>query len=70
MFDPARAAAHGAEGKVRILAKSGEQMLFTVGYGGKTAWNERGTFPPAEAHAFRASTFGFGIICHANKPGF
>lgn len=70
VFDPARAAAHGAEGKVRIVAKSGERVLFTVGYDGATTWNERGVVPPAEAEAFWASNFGFGIIRHARKPGF
>lgn len=70
VFDPARAAAHGAEGKVRILARTGDRTLFTVGYDGATTWNERGVVPKAEADQFWASNFGFGIIRHAGKPGF
>ncbi|HEV2567436.1 hypothetical protein [Sphingomonas sp.] len=70
VFDPARSAAHGAEGKVRILACDGKRQLFTVGYDGKTTWTERGVTPKAEADAFWASNFGFGIIRHARKPGF
>lgn len=70
VFDPARQAAHGAEGKVRILACNGATRLFTVGYDGTTTWTERGVTPPAEAEAFWASNFGFGIIRHARRPGF
>lgn len=70
VFDPARTAAHGAEGKVRILACTGATRLFTVGFDGSTTWTERGVTPPAEAEAFWASNFGFGIIRHARQPGF
>jgi hypothetical protein len=70
VFDPARQAAHGAEGKVRILACDGTRRLFTVGYDGATTWTERGVTPKAEADAFWASNFGFGIIRHARKAGF
>lgn len=70
VFDPARSAAHGAEGKVRIVARSGERLIFTVGYDGATTWNEKGVVPKAEADTFWASNFGFGIIRHAGKPGF
>lgn len=70
VFDPARSAAHGADGKVRITARSGERLLFEVGYDGATTWNERGIVPKAEADAFWASNFGFGIIRQAGKPGF
>jgi hypothetical protein len=70
VFDPERQAAHGAEGKVRILACDGARQLFTVGYDGATTWTERGVTPKAEADAFWASNFGFGIIRHARKPGF
>lgn len=70
VFDPERSAAHGAEGKVRILACDGGKQLFTVGYDGATTWTERGVTPKAEADAFWASNFGFGIIRHARKPGF
>jgi hypothetical protein len=70
VFDPDRAAAHGAEGKVRIIAKSGETLMFTVGFDGQTTWTEKGITPATEAQAFWASNFGFGIIRHAHKPGF
>jgi hypothetical protein len=70
VFDPNRSAAHGAEGKVLIRAKSAGKTLFEVGYDGATTWTERGITPKAEADAFWASNFGFGIIRHAQKPGF
>lgn len=70
VFDRDRTAAHGAEGKVRIVARSGEKLVFTVGYDGAATWNERGVIPAAEADAFWASNFGFGIIRRARDPGF
>lgn len=70
VFDPARQAAHGAEGKVRIDAKSGGRLLFQAGFDGVDTWNEKGPVPKAQADAFWASNFGFGIIRHARKPGF
>jgi hypothetical protein len=70
VFDPARSAAHGAEGKVRIVAENAGKLLWTVGFDGTTTWTERGITPAAEAEAFWASNFGFGIIRHARKPGF
>ncbi len=70
VFDPGRTSAHEAEGKVRIIAKSKGKVLFEVGFDGTTTWTEKGVIPPAEAAAFWASNFGFGIIRHAGKPGF
>ncbi|WP_422345733.1 hypothetical protein [Parasphingorhabdus sp.] len=70
VFDPERTIAHGADGKVRIIAKDGEKLIFEVGYDGETTWTERGITPKAEAEQFWASNFGFGIIRQANKPGF
>ncbi len=70
VFDPARQASHGAEGKVLIRAKSGDRTLFEAGYDGATTWTERGITSKAQADPFWASNFGFGIIRHAQKPGF
>lgn len=65
-----RESAHGADGKVRITAKAGERVIFEVGYDGETTWNERGVVPKAEADAFWASNFGFGIVRSALRDGF
>ncbi|MFN4112477.1 MAG: hypothetical protein ACK4GD_00890 [Sphingomonadaceae bacterium] len=70
VIDPDRTEAHGADGKVRITARSGDRLLFEVGYDGETTWNERGIVPKAEADAYWASNFGFGIIRSALKEGF
>jgi hypothetical protein len=70
VLDPNRTAAHGPDGKVRITARSGGRLLFDVGYDGETTWNERGVVPKAEADAYWAANFGFGIIRMALKQGF
>lgn len=70
MFDPNRQAAHGAEGKVRITIKNKGKLFMDVGFNGADTWNEKGIIPKAQADAFWASNFGFGIIRHAGKPGF
>lgn len=69
-FDPDRTAAHGAEGKLRIEVTDKDRPVFTVGFDGETTWNDKGVVPKAEADAYWASNFGFGIIRHALKPGF
>lgn len=69
-MDPGRKAAHGADGKVRIVARSGGRTLFEVGYDGATTWNDKGVVPKAEADAYWAANFGFGIIRHALRDGF
>lgn len=70
VFNPDRTVSHGADGMVRIRARSGERTIFEVGYDGATTWNERGPVPQAEADAFWATNFGFGIIRQAFRPGF
>ena len=65
-----RKQAHGAEGKVRIRAASGERLVFEVGFDGETTWNQNGIVPKDEADKFWASNFGFGIIRRALDEGF
>jgi hypothetical protein len=69
-FDPNRQAAHGAEGKLRIMVSDKGKLIWTVGYDGEHSWNDRGVIPKAEADKLWANNFGFGIIRHALKPGF
>lgn len=69
-FDPSRQAAHGAEGKLRIIVSDKGKPLWTVGYDGVTSWNDKGVIPKEQADAYWANNFGFGIIRHALKPGF
>ncbi|WAC22776.1 hypothetical protein [Blastomonas sp. SL216] len=65
-----RTTAHGADGKVRITAKSKGKLLFEVGYDGATTWTEKGVMPQDQADAYWASNFGFGIIREALGTGF
>ncbi|QIQ87172.1 hypothetical protein [Erythrobacter sp.] len=69
-FDPDRASAHEASGKVRIVAKSGERVLFEIGYDGETTWTERGIMPKAQADEYWANNFGFGVVRQALGEGF
>lgn len=69
-FERGRKEAHGADGKVRIIAKQGERVLFEVGYDGATTWTQDGIMPKPQADAYWASNFGFGIIRSALDEGF
>ncbi|KWV90769.1 hypothetical protein [Erythrobacter sp. YT30] len=69
-FDRGRKEAHGADGKVRIIARQGDQVLFEVGYDGATTWTQDGIMPKEKADAYWASNFGFGIIRSALDDGF
>lgn len=69
-MNPNRTVSHGADGKVRITAKSAGRLMFEVGFDGTDTWTEKGLMPKAEADAYWASNFGFGIIRSALKPGF
>lgn len=70
IFDRNRKAAHGPDGKVRIVAKNGKKLIFEVGYDGETTWTEKGVIPKKQADQYWANSFGFGIIRQAAKPGF
>jgi hypothetical protein len=69
-MNPERTTAHGADGKVRITAKSAGRLMFEVGYDGTTTWTEKGVIPKDQADAYWASNFGFGIIREALGEGF
>lgn len=69
-MNPNRTTAHGADGKVRITAKTGDRLMFEVGYDGTTTWTEKGVMPRDQADAYWASNFGFGIIREALGTGF
>lgn len=69
-FERGRRMAHGAEGKVRIVARSGERLIFEVGYDGEATWTQDGIMPRDAADAFWANNFGFGIIRSALDEGF
>lgn len=69
-YETTRASAHEASGKVLINAWAGGRRIIHVGSDGSRSWNEKGIIPQAEADAFWASNFGFGVIRYALQPGF
>ena len=69
-MDPNRTVSHGADGKVRITARMEGKLVFEVGYDSAITWNDKGIVPKAEADAYWASNFGFGIIRQALKQEF
>ena len=69
-LDPGRTVAHGPDGKVRITAKRGDSVMFDVGYDGATTWTDKGVMAKADADAYWAANFGFGIIRSALHDGF
>ncbi len=69
-LDPARTVAHGPDGKVRITARRGDKVMFDVGYDGATTWTDKGIMARADADAYWAANFGFGIIRSALHDGF
>jgi len=69
-MDPDRRQSHGASGKVRIIAKAGERVIFEVGYDGETTWTQSGIMPKDQADAYWATNFGFGVVRQALKDGF
>ena len=70
VFDPERADAHEASGKVRIVARAGDRTIFEVGYDGETTWTQDGVMPKPAADAYWASNFGFGVLRAAFGEGF
>ena len=69
-INPARTVSHGADGKVRILARTHGATMFTVGFDGTTTWTDKGVMPKPAADAYWAANFGFGIIRQALGPDF
>ncbi len=69
-MDPNRAAAHGPDGKVKILAVANGKPFITVSYDGVDTYTADGKMEAATASSYWASNFGFGIIRQALKPGF
>ena len=69
-FERGRTVAHGADGKVRILARNHEATIFEIGYDGATTWTQDGIMPKDIADAYWSNNFGFGIIRSALDDGF
>lgn len=70
VYEDVRVNAHAEAGKVRIEARHDGRPMFLVGSDGETSFNEKGVIPKAQADAFWAENFGFGVIRSAMGPGF
>ncbi len=69
-MDPNRTAAHGPDGKVKILAVAAGKPFITVSHDGIDTYTADGKMDAEKARSYWASNFGFGIIRQALKPGF
>ncbi len=63
-------AAHGASGKFRLEARSGDRVLIRQSFDGTDTWNAEGRVAEAVASREWSENFGFGIIRFALEPGF
>ncbi|XBQ17658.1 MAG: hypothetical protein ABL308_07185 [Oceanicaulis sp.] len=62
--------AHAADGRVRIEAMNGEQIVFQIAFDGTDTYTQDGRVED-EADSDRwASNFGFGVIRHALDEGY
>jgi hypothetical protein len=62
--------AHDANGKVRIDAKRGSEIVFTTAFDGSLSYNQHGVMPGAKASQEWNEAFGFGIIRFALGKDF
>jgi hypothetical protein len=69
-MDPDRSAAHGPDGKVKILAVAGNKPFVSIAFDGTNTYTADGLMDPEKAKAYWANNFGFGIIRQALGPGF
>lgn len=67
-------AAHAANGKVRIDARTDGRIVFQQSFDGERAYNQNGPVDAAAARSGQATNwsdaFGFGILRFADQPGF
>lgn len=69
-FPSWNAAAHQANGKVRIDARQGTRVLFQQSFDGEHSYNQNGRIDGAAASREWSEAFGFGIIRFALDEGF
>lgn len=70
VYDWNKSDAHAADGKVRIEARKGDDIVFLLGFDGLRSFNLDGWMDDAAANAQWSSNFGFGAIRHALDEGW
>ena len=63
-------AAREANGKIRIDARAGGEILFVTSFDGETTYDRNGPVPVEKARREWSSAFGFGILRFALDEGF
>ena len=70
VYPQVKADAHSADGRVRIDAINGGEVVFQIAFDGTDTYNQHGRLEdPADSERW-ASNFGFGVIRHALDDGY
>ena len=69
VFADEKGDAHAVNGKIRIEARSGGELVFLNAYDGQTSYNADGPVP-SEGSVPWSDSFGFGAIRHALDDGW
>lgn len=71
VYPASKDAAHAADGRVRIEAFAGGEVVFQLSFDGVDTYNQDGRVEGEGADSSRwASNFGFGVIRHALDEGY
>lgn len=69
-FPEASEAAHAASGKLRLEARSGDELVFLASFDGRHTYDRHGRVEDERAAEQWSSAFGFGILRYADRKGF
>lgn len=70
VFADEKAAAHAANGKVRIEAWQGSKLAMLLSFDGEATYNQAGRMEDQSANAMWSNNFGFGAIRNALDDGW
>ena len=70
VYPDTKAAAHAADGRVRIEALKDGDVVFQIAFDGTTTYDQDGPLDDQADSDRWASNFGFGVIRHALDPGY
>lgn len=65
VYPESKDAAHAADGRVRIEAFNGDELVFQLAFDGRHTYNQDGRLDENADSERWASNFGFGVIRHA-----
>lgn len=70
VYPEGKSNAHAADGRVRIEALNGSEVVFQIAFDGVNTYNQDGLLEDAADSDRWASNFGFGVIRHALDDGY